>query len=45
MKKLAGESKDIEKENLAAMQQLFPEAFEEGKIDFDAPTAGRLCGR
>ena len=35
MKKLAGESKDIEKENLAAMQQLFPEAFEEGKIDFD----------
>jgi len=36
MKKLAGESKDIEKENLAAMQQLFPEAFEEGKIDFDA---------
>lgn len=35
MKKLAGESLNIVEENLAAMQQLFPEAFEEGKIDFD----------
>ena len=35
MKKLAGESLNIMEENLAAMQQLFPEAFEEGKIDFD----------
>lgn len=35
MKKLAGESLSIMEENLAAMQQLFPEAFEEGKIDFD----------
>jgi len=35
MKKLAGESLNIKEENLAAMQQLFPEAFEEGKIDFD----------
>lgn len=35
MKKLAGESLNVMEENLAAMQQLFPEAFEEGKIDFD----------
>lgn len=35
MKKLARESLNIMEENLAAMQQLFPEAFEEGKIDFD----------
>ena len=35
MKKLAGESLNIMEENLAAMQQFFPEAFEEGKIDFD----------
>ena len=35
MKKLAGESLNIMEENLAAMQQIFPEAFEEGKIDFD----------
>ena len=26
---------NITEENLKAMQQLFPEAFEEGKIDFD----------
>lgn len=35
MKTLNGESIDITAENLKAMQQLFPEAFEEGKIDFD----------
>lgn len=34
MKKLTGESLNITKENIAAMRQLFPEAFEEGKIDF-----------
>ena len=35
MKNLTGESINITEENLKAMQQLFPEAFEEGKIDFD----------
>ncbi|WP_033169551.1 site-specific DNA-methyltransferase [Selenomonas sp. ND2010] len=35
MKKLTGESMNITEENLKSMQQLFPEAFEEGKIDFD----------
>ena len=35
MKNLTGESMSITEENLKAMQQLFPEAFEEGKIDFD----------
>ena len=35
MKKLTGESMNITEENLKAMQQLFPEAFEEGKFDFD----------
>lgn len=35
MKKLTGESMNITEENLKVMQQLFPEAFEEGKIDFD----------
>ncbi len=34
MKKLTGESLNITEENIAAMRQLFPEAFEEGKIDF-----------
>ena len=34
MKNLTGESMNITEENLKAMQQLFPEAFEEGKIDF-----------
>ena len=35
MKKLTGESLNITEENLSAMRQLFPEAFEEGRIDFD----------
>lgn len=35
MKNLTGESMNITEENLKSMQQLFPEAFEEGKIDFD----------
>ena len=35
MKKMTGESTNITGENLSALQQLFPEAFEEGKIDFD----------
>ncbi|MBO5589326.1 MAG: site-specific DNA-methyltransferase, partial [Anaerovibrio sp.] len=35
MKNLTGESMNITEENLKVMQQLFPEAFEEGKIDFD----------
>lgn len=35
MRKLNGESMDITAENIRVMEQLFPEAFEEGKIDFD----------
>lgn len=35
MKKINGESMDITAENIKVMEQLFPEAFEEGKIDFD----------
>lgn len=35
MKKLNGESMDITAENIKVMEQFFPEAFEEGKIDFD----------
>lgn len=35
MKKMTGESTNITEENLSALHQLFPEAFEEGKIDFD----------
>ena len=31
---LTGESLNITEENIAAMRQLFPEAFTEGKIDF-----------
>ena len=34
MRKLNGESLNITEENLKALEQLFPEAFEEGKIDF-----------
>lgn len=34
MKKLTGKSLNITEENLKALKQLFPEAFEEGKIDF-----------
>ena len=35
MRKINGESMDITAENIRVMEQLFPEAFEEGKIDFD----------
>ena len=35
MKNISGESLNITEENVKAMQKLFPEAFEEGKIDFD----------
>ena len=35
MKQLTGASRNITAENLKAMQQLFPEAFAEGKIDFE----------
>ena len=35
MKNISGESLNITEENIKAMQKLFPEAFEEGKIDFD----------
>lgn len=35
MKELKGTSKNITEENISAMKQLFPEAFAEGKIDFD----------
>lgn len=35
MKQLTGESRNLTAENLKAMQQLFPEAFAEGKIDFE----------
>lgn len=37
MKELKGNSKNITEENISAMKQLFPEAFAEGKIDFDVP--------
>lgn len=37
MKELKGSSKNITEENISAMKQLFPEAFAEGKIDFDVP--------
>ena len=35
MKELKGSSKNITEENISAMKQLFPEAFAEGKFDFD----------
>ena len=35
MKNISGESLNITEENIKVMQKLFPEAFEEGKIDFD----------
>jgi len=35
MKNISGESLNITEENIKAMQKLFPEAFEEGKIDFE----------
>lgn len=35
MTELKGTSLDILKENLEKMKQYFPEAFEEGKINFD----------
>ena len=35
MRKLSGESLNITEENLAKLKRLFPEAFTEGKIDFD----------
>jgi adenine-specific DNA-methyltransferase len=36
MEKLNGKSKDIAAENIAKLKELFPEAFTEGKVDFDA---------
>jgi len=35
MKKLDGESLDIVDENVEKVKELFPEVFEEGKIDFE----------
>lgn len=35
MKEMEGTSRDILKDNIEALGQLFPEAMEEGKIDFD----------
>ncbi|SFV52636.1 Type III restriction-modification system methylation subunit [hydrothermal vent metagenome] len=35
MKKLDGESLDIVDENVEKLKELFPEVFEEGKIDFE----------
>ena len=36
MEKLDGKSKDITAENIQKLKELFPEAFTEGKVDFDA---------
>lgn len=36
MEKLYGKSKDITADNIQELKKLFPEAFTEGKIDFDA---------
>lgn len=36
MNKLNGQSKDILEENVSKIKELFPEAFEEGKINFDS---------
>ncbi|MCI1823135.1 MAG: site-specific DNA-methyltransferase [Megasphaera sp.] len=35
MAQLDGKTLDIKAENIESMKQLFPEAFEEGKVDFD----------
>jgi len=35
MKKLDGKSLDIVSENIEKLKELFPEVFEEGKIDFE----------
>lgn len=35
MEELCGKSMDLIEENLNSLKQLFPEVFEEGKIDFD----------
>lgn len=36
MKKLTGKTQDIVSDNMAKLKELFPEVFEEGKIDFNA---------
>ena len=36
MKKMDGKTMDIAAENVGKMKELFPEAFTEGKVDFDA---------
>ena len=36
MKKLNGNGKDLVSENVSALKTIFPEAFAEDKIDFDA---------
>ncbi len=35
MKKLDGKTQDLISENVAKLKELFPEAFKEGKVDFD----------
>lgn len=35
MEELCGKSMDLTEENINSLKQLFPEVFEEGKIDFD----------
>ncbi|MGW8185358.1 MAG: site-specific DNA-methyltransferase [Candidatus Moraniibacteriota bacterium] len=35
MEKLIGKTQDIVSENISKLKEIFPEAFEEGKIDFD----------
>lgn len=36
MEKMDGKTVDIVSENISKLKQLFPEAFTEGKVDFDA---------
>ena len=35
MTKLDGKTPDLAAENIAQLRQIFPDVFEEGKIDFD----------
>lgn len=36
MKRMDGKTVDVISENINKLKELFPEAFTEGKIDFDA---------
>ena len=45
MTKLDGKTPDLAAENIEQLRQIFPDVFEEGKIDFDKLKQGHIAPR